>query len=78
MPRRTEYTITPELKASVIRCYTEKNMSLDIIGKLVCPRYIAEKIIKDSGIPLKMKGQGLRDDTRFEYRARHSSYNKLS
>lgn len=68
--------ITPELIEKVLRCYTEKHMSIDVIGKLVCPRFIADKIIKESGIPLKTRGQGMREDPRFEYRATFSSHAK--
>jgi len=76
MGRHASAEITPELIASVIRCYTEKHMSIDVIGKLVCPRKIAQEIIVSAGIPLKTRGQGMRDDTRFEYRVPHSSHAK--
>lgn len=77
MGRHLSAEITPELIEKVLRCYTEKHMSIDVIGKLVCPRFIADKIIKESGVPLKTRGQGMRDDTRFEYRATFSSHAKL-
>lgn len=76
--RRKEFEVTQELKEKVIRCYTEKNMSVDMIAKLVCPRYITLQILEEAKIPLKTRGQGMREDTRFEYRARHTSYKKLS
>lgn len=76
MGRHLSVEITPELIEKVLRCYTEKHMSIDVIGKLVCPRFIADKIIKQSGIPIKTRGQGMRDDQRFEYRAPFSSHAK--
>lgn len=75
--RRPEFEVTPELITKVLRCYTEKHMSIDVIGRLVCPRYIAEKIIKESGVPLKTRGQGMREDPRFEYRTPFQSKPKL-
>ena len=78
MGRSIEIKITPELTEKVIRCYTEKNMPVNMIAKLICPRYVTLKILSDAGIPLKTRGQGLRQDKRFDYKTRFPSFDKLS
>lgn len=49
-----------ELKQKVIRAYTEKKMTLNVIGKFICARKTAEKILKEAGIELKKGGQNIR------------------
>jgi hypothetical protein len=48
--------ITQELKDKVIRAYVEKKMGLATIGKLVCPRKVAEKILQENNIELREYG----------------------
>lgn len=48
--------ITQELRDRVIRAYTVKEMSINIIGKFVCERKVAERILKEAGIDTKKNG----------------------
>lgn len=55
--------VTEELKQKVIRAYTEKGMSLNIIEKFICNRRLAERIIREAGIEIERskfgtKGRG--------------------
>lgn len=45
--------VSEELKQRVIRAYTEKKMSFNIIGKFICDRAVAERIIREAGIEIK-------------------------
>lgn len=60
-----------ELKEKVIRAYTEKKMTLNVIGKFICARKTAENILKEAGIELKKGGQSLRSK---EFNSGHLSY----
>lgn len=59
MYRKVE--ITPELEAKVIRLYTEKGMSINLIGKLICPRKIATNILIKNNIEIKSSAAGVRN-----------------
>lgn len=53
MAEHNRVKITQELKDRVIRAYTEKEMSFNIIEKFICNRRIAEEIIRESGIEIE-------------------------
>jgi hypothetical protein len=55
--------ITPELEAKVIRLYTQKGLSLNLITKLACPRDIAKEILIKNGIELKSSAAGIRNSS---------------
>lgn len=61
MYRKTE--ITPELEAKVIRLYTKKGLSLNLITKLICPREVAKEILVKNGIELKSAAAGIRNSS---------------
>jgi transposase-like protein len=45
-----------ELKQRVVRAYTEKGMSLNVICKFLCARRTAEKILREAGVEIKNGG----------------------
>lgn len=46
--------VTPELEEKVVRCYVEKNMSLNMIADLgICDQNHGSEILKKHGVILK-------------------------
>ena len=63
--------VNQELRDRVIKAYTEKKMSLNVISKFICARKLAQKIIEDAGFTIPKRGVSLRSK---EYNSGHLSY----
>lgn len=70
MGKKSEIVLTEELEKKIIRLYTEKGMSLNLICKLVCPRKLAKDVLVKHGL---LKNPGGRLKSR-EFNLGHLSY----